>query len=71
MPARMNLATMLSGQGRAREAEELLRESISIQPTWGRFTIRLAFCWQRIVTVYQKPFVLSSGQLDIGRRTLG
>ena len=36
VPARMNLATMLSGQGRAREAEELLRESINIQPTWGQ-----------------------------------
>ena len=36
VPARMNLATMLSGQGRAREAEELLRESIDIQPNWGQ-----------------------------------
>ena len=36
VPARMNLATMLSGQGRSAEAEQLLRDSIEIQPTWGQ-----------------------------------
>ena len=36
VPARMNLATMLSGQGRAAEAETLLRDALRIQPTWGQ-----------------------------------
>ena len=36
VPARMNLATLLSGQGRSKEAEHFLRESIKIQPTWGQ-----------------------------------
>ncbi len=36
VPARMNLATLLSSQGRSREAEELLRQAIRIQPTWGQ-----------------------------------
>ena len=36
VPARMNLATMLSGQGRAAEAETLLRDALCIQPTWGQ-----------------------------------
>ena len=31
----MNLATMLSGQGRGAEAE-VFRESLRIQPTWGQ-----------------------------------
>ena len=36
VPARMNLATLLSGQGRNKEAEQFLRQSIKIQPTWGQ-----------------------------------
>ena len=36
VPARMNLATLLSASGRVVEAEELLRESARIQPTWGQ-----------------------------------
>jgi len=36
VPARMNLATLLSRQGRNEEAEQLLRESARIQPTWGQ-----------------------------------
>jgi tetratricopeptide (TPR) repeat protein len=36
VPARMNLATLLSASGRVLEAEELLRESARIQPTWGQ-----------------------------------
>ena len=36
VPARMNLATMLSGQGRGAEAETLLRDALRIQPTWGQ-----------------------------------
>ena len=36
VPARMNLATLLSGQGRGAEAEKLLREAVLIQPTWGQ-----------------------------------
>jgi len=36
VPARMNLATLLSGQGRGSEAEQLLREAVRIQPTWGQ-----------------------------------
>ena len=36
VPARMNLATLLSRQGRNAEAEEFLRQSIRIQPTWGQ-----------------------------------
>ena len=36
MPARMNLATLLSRQGRNREAEKLLREAIRYQPGWGQ-----------------------------------
>ena len=36
VPARMNLATLLSGQGRNKEAEQFLRESIKIQPKWGQ-----------------------------------
>ncbi|MEK9773524.1 MAG: tetratricopeptide repeat protein, partial [Opitutae bacterium] len=36
VPARMNLATLLSGQGRSKEAERFLRESVKIQPTWGQ-----------------------------------
>ena len=36
VPARMNLATLLSGQGRRNEAEQFLRQSVKIQPTWGQ-----------------------------------
>jgi len=36
VPARMNLATLLSRRGRNREAEKLLREAIRYQPTWGQ-----------------------------------
>lgn len=36
VPARMNLATLLSRQGRNREAEKLLREAIRYQPGWGQ-----------------------------------
>ncbi|MDG0963746.1 MAG: tetratricopeptide repeat protein [Opitutales bacterium] len=36
VPARLNLATLLSSQGRNEEAEKLLRESVRIQPTWGQ-----------------------------------
>jgi len=36
VPARLNLATLLSGQGRNEEAEEFLRESVRLQPTWGQ-----------------------------------
>ena len=36
VPARMNLATMLSGQGRSKEAEKLLRDALRIQPSWGQ-----------------------------------
>ena len=36
VPARMNLATLLSSSGREVEAEKLLRESARIQPTWGQ-----------------------------------
>ena len=36
VPARMNLATLLSTQGRGAEAEQLLKESARIQPTWGQ-----------------------------------
>ena len=36
VPARMNLATLLSASGRVVEAEGLLRESARIQPTWGQ-----------------------------------
>ena len=36
VPARMNLATMLSRQGRNSEAENLLRDAVRIQPTWGQ-----------------------------------
>ena len=36
VPARMNLATMLSGQGRGAEAETLLRDALRIQPMWGQ-----------------------------------
>ena len=32
----MNLATLLSGQGEGAEAEQLLREAVRIQPTWGQ-----------------------------------
>ncbi len=36
VPARLNLATLLSSQERNGEAEMLLRESARIQPTWGQ-----------------------------------
>ena len=36
VPARLNLATLLSSQGGNEEAEKLLRESVRIQPTWGQ-----------------------------------
>ena len=36
VPARLNLATLLSGQGRNEEAEKFLRESVHLQPTWGQ-----------------------------------
>jgi tetratricopeptide (TPR) repeat protein len=36
VPARLNLATLLSGQGRNSDAEALLRESVELQPTWGQ-----------------------------------
>jgi tetratricopeptide (TPR) repeat protein len=36
VPARMNLATLLSRRGRNHEAEKLLREAIRYQPTWGQ-----------------------------------
>ena len=36
VPARMNLATLLSRRGRSREAEKLLREAIRYQPAWGQ-----------------------------------
>ena len=36
VPARMNLATLLSRRGRNREAEKLLRQAIRLQPTWGQ-----------------------------------
>ncbi len=36
VPARMNLATLLSRRGRNREAEKFLREAIRYQPTWGQ-----------------------------------
>jgi tetratricopeptide (TPR) repeat protein len=36
VPARMNLATLLSRRGRNKEAEKFLREAIRYQPTWGQ-----------------------------------
>jgi Flp pilus assembly protein TadD len=36
VPARMNLATLLSRRGRSKEAEEVLREAAELQPTWGQ-----------------------------------
>ena len=36
VPARMNLATLLSKQGKNRDAEELLREAVRLQPEWGQ-----------------------------------
>ena len=36
VPARMNLATLLSRRGRNREAEKFLREAIHYQPKWGQ-----------------------------------
>ena len=36
MPARMNLATLLSRRGRNQEAEEILQEAAELQPTWGQ-----------------------------------
>jgi tetratricopeptide (TPR) repeat protein len=36
VPARMNLATLLSRRGRSKEAEEILREAAELQPTWGQ-----------------------------------
>ena len=35
VPARMNLATLLSRQGRNRDAEKLLREVVRLEPGWG------------------------------------
>ena len=32
----MNLATLLSKQGKNRDAEELLREAVRLQPAWGQ-----------------------------------
>ncbi|MGE4550629.1 MAG: tetratricopeptide repeat protein [Opitutales bacterium] len=36
VPARMNLAMLLSRQGRNPEAEKLLREVIGLEPSWGQ-----------------------------------
>ena len=36
VPARMNLATLLSRRGRNQEAEKILREAANLQPTWGQ-----------------------------------
>ena len=36
VPARMNLATLLSRRGRNQEAEKILREAVRLQPTWGQ-----------------------------------
>ena len=36
VPARMNLATLLNGQGRNEEAEKLLRKVTELEPSWGR-----------------------------------
>jgi Flp pilus assembly protein TadD len=36
VPARMNLATLLSRRGRSKEAEKVLREAAELQPTWGQ-----------------------------------
>jgi tetratricopeptide (TPR) repeat protein len=36
VPARMNLATLLSRRGHSKEAEEVLREAAELQPTWGQ-----------------------------------
>ncbi len=36
VPARMNLATLLSKQGKNRDAEEVLREAVRLQPAWGQ-----------------------------------
>ena len=36
VPARMNLATLLSRRGRSKEAEGILREAAELQPTWGQ-----------------------------------
>ena len=36
VPARMNLATLLSRLGRNGDAEKLLREAVRLQPTWGQ-----------------------------------
>tara|TARA_Y100001934_G_scaffold283484_1_gene403669 strand:+ start:3980 stop:6424 length:2445 start_codon:yes stop_codon:yes gene_type:complete len=36
VPARMNLATLLSRQGRNPEAEKLLREATKLEPSWGQ-----------------------------------
>ena len=36
VPARMNLATLLSRHGRSKEAEEILREAAELQPSWGQ-----------------------------------
>ena len=35
VPARMNLATLLSRQGRNRDSEKLLREVVRLEPGWG------------------------------------
>lgn len=36
VPARMNLATLLSRRGKNQEAEKFLREAVRLQPTWGQ-----------------------------------
>ncbi len=36
VPARMNLATLLSRRGKSKEAESFLREAARLQPTWGQ-----------------------------------
>ena len=36
VPARMNLATLLSRLGRNGDAEKLLREAVRLQPSWGQ-----------------------------------